>query len=242
MDGLATRVQRPHQWGNQKVLYDAKRHAHTAQGLALSTVWGDLLWVDGGWPGSCQSTNSSSYQGWARCWTPPRSPAWWTVGSGGWPGRASTGMRPSGSAGPRTTSPTRSGRSTASRRGYARWWNRRSPSWPTPGRCAAGARCCTGSGMSSAPPACWCASAAGSTDSPHDRASRTPSVEPRCTIVAACSISGKSAALPGAAPQYRRRLHRLFQRDPQLRDLACATHERLGRQPAFRCAFPRRSA
>jgi hypothetical protein len=22
-------------------------------GLALSTIWGDLLWVDGGWPGSC---------------------------------------------------------------------------------------------------------------------------------------------------------------------------------------------
>jgi hypothetical protein len=35
------------------VLYDAKRHTHTAQGLALATIWGDLLWVDGGWPGSC---------------------------------------------------------------------------------------------------------------------------------------------------------------------------------------------
>src|SRR6266508_4413212 len=43
VDGLAT----------QKVLYDAKRHTHTAQGLALSTIWGDLLWCDGGWPGSC---------------------------------------------------------------------------------------------------------------------------------------------------------------------------------------------
>jgi hypothetical protein len=53
VDGLATRVQRPHQWANQKVLYDCKRHAHTAQGLALSSVHGDLLWVDGGWPGSC---------------------------------------------------------------------------------------------------------------------------------------------------------------------------------------------
>jgi hypothetical protein len=48
VDGLATRVQRPRGWADQKVLYDAKRHAHTAQGLALSTVWGDLLWVDGG--------------------------------------------------------------------------------------------------------------------------------------------------------------------------------------------------
>ncbi len=53
LDGLGTRVQRPRSWANQKVLYDAKRHAHTAQGLAVSTIWGDLLWCDGGWPGSC---------------------------------------------------------------------------------------------------------------------------------------------------------------------------------------------
>jgi DDE superfamily endonuclease len=53
VDGLGTRVQRPRGWANQKVLYDAKRHAHTAQGLAVSTIWGDLLWCDGGWPGSC---------------------------------------------------------------------------------------------------------------------------------------------------------------------------------------------
>jgi hypothetical protein len=53
VDGLATRVQRPAGWVNQKVLYDAKRHNHTAQGLAVSTIWGDLLWCDGGWPGSC---------------------------------------------------------------------------------------------------------------------------------------------------------------------------------------------
>jgi DDE superfamily endonuclease len=53
VDGLATRVQRPRSWANQKVVYDAKRHTHTAQGLSVSTIWGDLLWVDGGWPGSC---------------------------------------------------------------------------------------------------------------------------------------------------------------------------------------------
>jgi hypothetical protein len=53
VDGLATRVQRPRGWANQKVLYDAKRHAHTAQGVAVATIHGDLLWVDGGWPGSC---------------------------------------------------------------------------------------------------------------------------------------------------------------------------------------------
>ncbi len=53
VDGLGTRVQRPRGWANQKVLYDARRHAHTAQGLAVSTTWGDLLWCDGGRPGSC---------------------------------------------------------------------------------------------------------------------------------------------------------------------------------------------
>ncbi len=53
VDGLATRVQRPRGWTNQKVLYDAKRHTHTAQSVAVSTIWGDLLWVDGGWPGCC---------------------------------------------------------------------------------------------------------------------------------------------------------------------------------------------
>jgi hypothetical protein len=53
VDGLATRVQRPAGWGNQQVRYDAKRHAHTAQGVAVSTIHGDLLWCDGGWPGSC---------------------------------------------------------------------------------------------------------------------------------------------------------------------------------------------
>ena len=35
IDGLATRVQRPAGWANQKVLYDAKRHTHTAQSLAV---------------------------------------------------------------------------------------------------------------------------------------------------------------------------------------------------------------
>jgi hypothetical protein len=53
VDGLATRVQRPGGRANQKVLYDAKRRTHTAQGVALSTIHGDLLWCDGGWPGSC---------------------------------------------------------------------------------------------------------------------------------------------------------------------------------------------
>jgi hypothetical protein len=48
VDGLATRVQRPRGWANQRVLYDAKRHTHTAQGVAVSTIWGDRgFWVLG---------------------------------------------------------------------------------------------------------------------------------------------------------------------------------------------------
>jgi hypothetical protein len=35
VDGLATRVQRPRSSANQKVLYDGKRHTHTAQGVAV---------------------------------------------------------------------------------------------------------------------------------------------------------------------------------------------------------------
>jgi hypothetical protein len=53
VDGLATRVQRPAGWATSRVLDDAKRQAHAAQGVAVSTIHGDLLWCDGGWPGSC---------------------------------------------------------------------------------------------------------------------------------------------------------------------------------------------
>ena len=49
VDGLATRVRRPRGWANQDVLYDAKRHSHTAQGLAVSTTYGGLLWCPGRW-------------------------------------------------------------------------------------------------------------------------------------------------------------------------------------------------
>jgi hypothetical protein len=45
------------------VLYDAKRHAHTAQGLAVSTIHGELLWCDGGWPGSCHEHELSELSG-----------------------------------------------------------------------------------------------------------------------------------------------------------------------------------
>jgi hypothetical protein len=117
VDGLATRVQRPRGWGNQKVLYD-----------------------------SCR--------GLAKCSLPAAWPPSSTGDSAGWPRVASTGMRRSGTGGPRIGSLTSSGRSTGCRRGCARWSSRRSGIWPTPGRCVAGGGCCTGCEMSSAPLVC----------------------------------------------------------------------------------------
>ena len=152
VDGLATRVQRPSGWANQKVLYDAKRHAHTAQGLAVSTIWGDLLWCNGGWPGCCHEQELLELSGCGKCWTQAASQACWTGGFVAWPTPASTGTRRSGTAAPRTGSATGNGRSTAARRGCVRWWSSRSGIWPTPGRCAAGGAGCTGSGMSTGPP------------------------------------------------------------------------------------------
>ena len=101
VDGLATRVQRPRGWANQKVVDDAKRHTHTAQGLSVSTIWGDLLWCDGGWPGSCHEHELIELSGLAGCWTPAASRACWTGGFGAWPSPASTGTRRSGTGAPR---------------------------------------------------------------------------------------------------------------------------------------------
>jgi hypothetical protein len=78
VDGLATRVQRPSGWGNQKVVYDAKRHAHTAQGLRLSTVHGACCGATGAGLAAATSRNSWHCQGLMGCWTPrgwpPSSP------------------------------------------------------------------------------------------------------------------------------------------------------------------------
>jgi hypothetical protein len=168
VDGLATRVQRPRGWANQKVLYDAKRHSHTAQGLVVATIWGDLLWLDGGWPGSCHEHELMKLAGLERSWTMSRWQACWIAGSAAWPRAASTGMRRSGTAAPSTASATRSTGTTACRQGCARWSSSRSPTWQAPGHCAAGAGCCTASGPPTGPPAHLSASAAGGTESPHD--------------------------------------------------------------------------
>jgi DDE superfamily endonuclease len=118
-DGLATRVQRPSGWANQKVWYDAKRHVHTAQGLAVSTVWGDLLWCDGGWPGSCHEHELLTLS-----WLDPVPDASGvaTILDRGFRGMVKTREHwhaPVGDRRTKTGSPTRNGRSTVARRGRA---------------------------------------------------------------------------------------------------------------------------
>ena len=121
VDGLATRVQRPRGWANQKVWYDAKRHAHTAQGLAVSTVHGDLLWCDGGWPGSCHEHELVTLSGLDEVLDASGVASLLDRGFGAWPSAASTGTPRSGTGAPRTGSLTRSGPTTAARPGCARW-------------------------------------------------------------------------------------------------------------------------
>jgi hypothetical protein len=169
VDGLATRVQRPHGWANQKVVYDAKRHAHTAQGLAMSTIHGDLLWCDGGWPGSCHEHELIQLAGLQGALDGVEVASLLDRGFRGTTRTREHWHAPVGTAAPRTASATPSGRSTACRLGCARWWSSRLAIWRTRGRCAAGAGCCTASGTSSAPPAHSSASAAGCTESPHDK-------------------------------------------------------------------------
>jgi hypothetical protein len=102
LDGLATRGSDHVGWANQKVLYDPKRHTHTAQGLAISTIHGDVHgWTVAG-RAAATSRNCWDWQGWRWRWTMLRSSACWTGGSGGWPRPVRTGMRRSGTAGPKT--------------------------------------------------------------------------------------------------------------------------------------------
>jgi len=168
IDGLATRVQRPVRWANQKVLYDAKRHSHTAQGLAVSTIHGDLLWVDGGWPGSCHEHELIQLAGLDQLLDSVEVPSLLDRGFRGLAKTREHWHAPIGDRRTRTGSRKGSGRPTTCRQGCARWWSSRSGTWPTRGRCAAGAGCCTGSGTSSGPLARSSASAGGSIASPHD--------------------------------------------------------------------------
>jgi hypothetical protein len=53
--------------------------------VAVSTIHGDLLWCDGGWPGSCHEHELLTLSGSTRSWMTPRSPPWSTEGFEGWP-------------------------------------------------------------------------------------------------------------------------------------------------------------
>jgi hypothetical protein len=91
------------------VLYDAKRHTHTAQGLAPSSVHGDLLWVGGGWQGSCHEHELVALAGLEGVLDQVEVASLLDRGFGGWPRRANTGMRQSGTAAPSTGSPRAAG-------------------------------------------------------------------------------------------------------------------------------------
>jgi hypothetical protein len=165
VDGLATRVQRPSAWVNQKVLYDAKRHTHTAQGLAVSTIHGDLLWCDGGWPGSCHEQELVELSGLGDVLD---AGGVVTLLDRGFRGMAKRREHWHAPVGDRRTKDRRSDGQRAFNRlqaGCLHWSSRRSATSPMPGRCAAGGACCTGSGTSSGPLARSSASAAGSSGS-----------------------------------------------------------------------------
>ena len=163
VDGMATRVQRPGGWANQKVLYDAKRHTHTAQGLALSTVHGDVLWCDGGWPGSCHEQELMQLSGLGGVLDAAGVA---TVIDRGFRGLAKAREHWHAPVGDRRIKDRLTDQQRVFNRvqaGLRAWWSSRSLIWSTPGRCAAGAGCCTASGTSTGPPQRSSASAGGST-------------------------------------------------------------------------------
>jgi DDE superfamily endonuclease len=152
VDGLATRVQRPRSWANQKVLYDAKRHTHTAQGVAVSTIHGDLLWCDGGWPGRCHEHELLTLSGIDQVLDDTEVTTLVDRGFRGLARLGRTGTRRPATGAPKISAPPPNAPTTVARPGCAPWWSSRSGIWPLPGRCAAGAACCTEPGMSSGPP------------------------------------------------------------------------------------------
>jgi hypothetical protein len=151
VDGLASRVQRPRSWANQKVLYDAKRHTHTAQGVAVSTIQGDLLWCDGGWPGSYHAHELLQLSGLDQVLGATGVACLW-IGAFGLAKAREHWHAPIGDRRTKDRRTRRNGPTTVARPGDARWWSSRSATLPTPGRCAAGEACSIGLGTSTGPP------------------------------------------------------------------------------------------
>jgi DDE superfamily endonuclease len=143
------------------VLYDPKRHTHTAQGLAVSTIWGDLLWLDGGWPGSCHEHELLGLAGLERALADVEVAS---LLDRGFRGMAKTHEHWHAPVGDRRTKDRLSDAQRAYNRlqaGLRALVEQSTATWQAPGRCAAGGGCCTGSDTSSAPPGRWCACAAG---------------------------------------------------------------------------------
>ena len=114
--------------GQPEGLYDAKRHAHTAQGLAVSTIWGDLLWCDGGWPGSCHEHELRRAVG---AWRGAGRRQRGQPADRGFRGLAKGRERWHAPVGDRRTKDRLSEGQRAFNRlqaGCARWWSSRSPS------------------------------------------------------------------------------------------------------------------
>jgi DDE superfamily endonuclease len=133
------------------VLYDAKRHSHTAQGLAISTIHGDLLWCDGGWPGNCHEHELIELSGLGEVLDAAGVASLLDRGFRGLAKDRVHWHAPVGDRRTRDRLTDAQGRSTACKRGSARWWSSQSPIWQAPGRCVAGAGCCIGLGTSSGP-------------------------------------------------------------------------------------------
>jgi DDE superfamily endonuclease len=134
VDGLATRVQRPRSWANQKVLYDAKRHTHTAQGVAVSTIHGDLLWCDGGWPGSCHEHELLTLSGIDQVLDDTEVTTLVDRGFRGLAKARAHWHAPTGDRRTKDQRTTAERATTLARPGCAPWWSSRSGIWPLPGR------------------------------------------------------------------------------------------------------------
>jgi len=97
VDGLATRAQRPAAGPTRRYCTTPTPPPHR-QGLAVATIWGDLLWVDGGWPGSCHEHELLELGGLGGMLDEVEVASLLDRGSAGWPRHTSTGIPRSGIA------------------------------------------------------------------------------------------------------------------------------------------------
>jgi hypothetical protein len=138
VDGLATGCSAPAEGPTRRPGMTPNATPTPPRAWRCPPSGGDLLWRDGGWPGSCHEHELVTLSGLGEVLDTSGVASLLDRGFRAWPRIASTGIPRSGTAAPRTGSPTRSGPTTAARQGYARWWSSRSVIWPTPGRYAAG--------------------------------------------------------------------------------------------------------